>query len=96
MQTLKFTEPTGNEQSGHTEGLKNFKDYLQKSAKIPQQLSKSKSRKFGKVVDLISRLPWVGREMLKSIFDEISLKPQFTENCQDLEAAGSCFFTFGN
>jgi hypothetical protein len=52
-QTLKFTEPTGNEQSGHTEGLKNFKDYLQKSAKIPQQLSKSKSRKFGKVVDLI-------------------------------------------
>jgi hypothetical protein len=41
----KFTE--------HTEGLKNFKDYLQKSAKIPQQLSKSKSRKFGKVVDLI-------------------------------------------
>ena len=34
-QTLKFTESTGNEQSGHTEGLKNVKDYPRKTRKKP-------------------------------------------------------------
>ena len=56
-QTLKFTDSTGNEQSGDTEGLKNVKDYPQKSrkksAKIPHKSAKTvnitqiwKSRRF--------------------------------------------------
>ena len=32
-QTLKFTDPIGNELSGHTENQKNVKDYPQKSRK---------------------------------------------------------------